>query len=162
MDTPSRAAIALLTVFGVALVIVALFPILADPGIQTVDAQELAARRSDAVAFFTLDYLFIVVYTVAAPIALWRFGKTLANPGGGSGRAPSWLAIAVVALVAGGMLDAIENAMLLAASSSADASLVRLAHLLAIPKWIFGIGGFLLSLRAIAAAVKVLRAGPST
>jgi hypothetical protein len=148
---------ALLGVFGVALVIAALFLVLTEPDIQTAGARELAARHSDAVAFFTLDYVFVVVYAVAGAHALWRFGETLAMPGGGSARVPSWVAVGVVALAAGGVLDAIENALLLAASSSGDAGPVRIAHLLAIPKWAFGGIGFLVAIRTALAAIQTLR-----
>jgi hypothetical protein len=149
-------AIALLAVFATALVLGVLLFVLVDPGIQLVGAEELASRRSDAVAYFTLDLAFVVVYAMAGPIALWRLGRALA-PANGEGRIPSWLAIAAVALVVGGLMDAVENVLLLSASSAVDPEKVRLAHLLAVPKYLFGAVGFVLSLRAVAAALRVVR-----
>lgn len=148
--------IAVLVAFGGAVVLVALAVLLADPGIQTVDAEELARRRADAVRFFTLDFLLVVVYAVAGPVVLWRFGRAL---GAASGRVPSWLAVAVVALVAGGAFDFVENVLLLSASSSGSESVVRLAHVLAVPKYAFGVAGLILSLRAVGLAVAALRGG---
>lgn len=147
-------AITLIAVFGTALVVSALFWIVTEPGIQGAPVDELIRRRSDAVAFFTLDYVFVVVYAVAGPIALWRFGRTLAS---GGGRMPSWLALAVSLLVLGGIADAVENTLLLTASSSGSASSVDLAHALVLPKYGLGGLGFLLSVRAVWLAVRALR-----
>lgn len=143
-------AITLLVVFGAALVLSGLLLFLTDPGIQVAPVEELVARRTDAVAYFTLDYVFVVVYAVAGPIALWRFGTTL-------GRVPSSVLVAALALVAGGIVDAVENTLLLTASSSGSASSVELAHALALPKYALGGLGFLLSLRAVGLAIRALR-----
>ncbi|MEX2459531.1 MAG: hypothetical protein WD770_11180 [Actinomycetota bacterium] len=147
-------AITLLAVFGAALVVSGLFWILAEPGIQGAPVDELVRRRSDAVALFTLDYLFVVLYTVAGPIALGRFGTTLASA---RGRVPSWVALAGLLLVVGGIVDAVENTLLLTASTSGSASSVDLGHALALPKYALGGLGFLLSLRAVWLAVRALR-----
>jgi hypothetical protein len=84
-----------------------------DPGIQGVDARELVARAGDARAFFTVDVVYVVLYAVAGPIALWTYGRTLA--GDSHGHVPAWLAIGAVGLVAGGAFDLAENVLLLAA-----------------------------------------------
>ncbi|MCA1727049.1 MAG: hypothetical protein LC722_05185 [Actinobacteria bacterium] len=143
-------ALALLAVFGLAVVIGVLFFVLTDPAIQTVDAAELVRRRSDAVAFFTLDYLFVVVYAVAGPIALWRFAGTL-------DRVPRWLVAGVAALALGGLFDAAENALLMSASSSGGQRGVDLAHRLAIPKYVLGAIGLIVAVRAVAMAARAVR-----
>ena len=151
-----RRGIAVLAVFGLAVVVLALTVVLADPGVQMADAAELVRRRADAVAFFTLDLLLVVVYAVAAPIVLWRFGLVL---GAGSGRVPGWLAVAAVALAIGGAFDLVENVLLLGASSNGSDSAVRLARPLAVPKYALAAVGLILSLRAVGLAVAALRGG---
>jgi hypothetical protein len=153
-------AITLLVVFGAVLAVSGLFWVLTEPSIQGAPVGELAERRSDAVAFFTLDYLFVVLYAVAGPIALWRFGTTLASD---RGRVPSWVALGALLLVVGGIVDAVENALLLTASSSGNAGSVDLAHSLVVPKYALVGLGFLLSLRAVWHAARALRgAGAAT
>jgi hypothetical protein len=141
------AARALLAAFAAALVVGALFPVLTEPGVQGVGVQELVARRSDAVAYFTLDLVFVVVYAVVGPIVLWRFGR--ARSGTPEGRVPRWIGIATVSLVVGGMCDAVENVLLLGASTSGNREAVDLAHALGWPKYAFGAVGFVLVLAVL-------------
>ncbi len=129
------AARALLATFAAALVVGALFPVLTEPGVQVVGVEELVARRSDALAYFTLDLLFVVLYAVVGPIVLWRFGR--ARSGTPDGRVPRRIGVAAVSLVLGGMCDAVENVLLLGASTSGNREAVDLAHALAWPKYAF-------------------------
>jgi len=144
----------LLGTFAITLAWAGLF-LTVDPGVQGVDAEELVARAGDARAFFTVDVVFVVLYAVAGPIALWTYGRTLA--GDSNGHVLAWLAIGVVGLAAGGAFDLAENVLLLAASSHVHEFAVDLAHALAYPKYAFGGAGFLVALIALPGAVRRAR-----
>jgi hypothetical protein len=150
---PRRRARDLIGLFALTVAVSSLF-LLVRMDVQTVSARELAARRSDAIAFFTVDYAFVVLYAMLGPLALWRFGTTLPSRGG---RVPSWVAIGAVALAVGGLFDLVENSLLLASSSSVRTSLVDLAHVLAWPKYAFGGLGFVLAAVGLGHAIRRVR-----
>jgi hypothetical protein len=91
-----------------------------EPEIQTIDADELVARKDDARAFLAADYLFIVFYAVLSPLAAWRFGSALTG-----GSPPRWIMAAALLLVAAGLVDATENALLVSATGSVMGSRSR-------------------------------------
>ena len=125
-----------------------------EPDVQTMDADELASRSDDARAFFTGDYVFILVYAVLSPIAIWRFGSALAG-----GSPPGWIKLTSVLLVGAGVVDGTENALLLAASDSPSQDTVDVAHAVAVPKVILFVAGAALALAVNVRAVRVLRRG---
>lgn len=124
-----------------------------DPEVQRVEAGELTAREGDARAFFVADYVFILLYGVVSPIAIWRFGAAL-------GGAPGWSIFgAVVLLPVAGLVDAIENTLLWSAAGSFSPETVDAAHSLAIPKVALFVAGTAFSIAVLVRAVRVLRAG---
>jgi len=123
-----------------------------EPDIQDIDADELVARSDDARAFLAADYLFIVLYAILSPIAIWRFGTTL-----GDGSPPLWIRLAPLCLAAG-VFDAIENTLLLSATDSASSGAVDAAHAVAIPKGALFVAGAALAIAALVRAIQVLRA----
>jgi uncharacterized membrane protein len=122
-----------------------------DTDVQTIDADELVRRKDDARAFFAGDYVFVVLYAVLSPIAIWRFGAALTG-----GSPPTWIKLSLL-LTAGGVFDAIENALLLSSTGSASQDRVDAAHAVAIPKTIFFVAGAVVSITALVRAVRVLR-----
>lgn len=120
-----------------------------DPEVQTIGADILVERRDDARAFLIVDYLFIAVYAVLSPIAQLRFGHAL----GGLGR---WLRLAPILLVAAGIVDAVENALLLSATDSVSEGTVETAHALAVPKVVLFVCAVLLSVGVLARAIRAL------
>ena len=123
-----------------------------DTDVQTIDARELVQRKVDAREFFAGDYLFIVLYAVLSPIALWRFG------GGLRGRARSWTRVGGLILVAAGLFDCAENALILSATGSGSQEAVDAAHGVAVPMTALFLIGAALVIVANARAIRVLRA----
>jgi hypothetical protein len=122
-----------------------------DTDVQTVNARELVQRGHDAREFFAGDYVFILLYAVLSPIALWRFGA-------GLGRSPRlWTWAGALLLVGAGLFDSTENALLLSATGSPSQGSVDAAHVVAVPKTVLFVLGALLVLAANARAIAVLR-----
>jgi hypothetical protein len=123
-----------------------------EPEVQTIDAGDLVARKDDARAFLIADYLFIAFYAVLSPLAIWRFGSSLAG-----GSPPQWIKLTAVLLAAAGLVDATENALLLSATGSVSEDAVDAAHALEIPKITLFVAGALLAVAANIRAARVLR-----
>jgi hypothetical protein len=87
-----------------------------DPGVEMLDAGELVADSDDARAFLIADLFFPVLYGAVLPLAMWRFG------------AERWVRVAAVLLVAAGLVDWVENVMLLTATDEVSESAVDAAH----------------------------------
>ena len=142
----------MLALFALTLALGIVLLIAFDPDVQTIDADELADRSDDARAFLAGDFLFVALYAVLSPIAIWRFGSTL-----GAGSPPRWMIVAVLLLVAAGAVDATENTLLLSSTGSVSTGRVDAAHALAIPKITLFVVGALLAIAAQVRAVQVLR-----
>ena len=152
MTTDLRAAAKLVLAAFVATVLLGLLLWVAfDVEVQTIDAAELSSRRDDARAFFAGDYVFIVVYAILTPLALWRFGRGL------QGTARTVALVAAVLFVVAGVVDAIENALLLSAAGSGSQSTVDTAHGLAVPKVLLFVAATLPALVTDWRALQVLR-----
>jgi len=147
-------ALAVLALFGVTTVYGVMLLIAFEPGVQHDSAAELVARGDDAKAFLIADYLFIVLFAVAMPLALWRFGAALEG-----GRPPLWILIAVGLLVLCGLVDVGENSLLYSATDSVSPDSVDDAHALALPKLALFGGGLVLTIVAAVRALRVLRLG---
>ena len=124
-----------------------------EPDVQTADAAELVARESDARSFFIADYVFIALYAVLSPIAIWRYAA-VAMPG-----PPWWILATVVLLPLAGLVDATENALLWSAAGSLSPDAVDGAHSLAIPKVALFVAGAVGSIAALVHAIRTLRSG---
>ena len=144
-------ALAVLAAFAASLALGIVLLIAFDPSVQTVSAEELVERRDDARAFLAADYFFVLLYAVVSPVAIWRFGGAL--PGG----RPRWIAAAALLLVAAGLVDAIENTLLLSATDSVSEGAVDTAHALEIPKIGLFVAGLMLAIAANVRAVQTLR-----
>ena len=123
-----------------------------EPEVQTIDATELVERSDDARAFLIADYLFIALYAVLSPIAIWRFGRAL-----GGGTPPGWIKLTALLLAAAGIVDATENALLLSATGAVSEDAVDAAHALEIPKVGLFMLGAVLAVVANFRALQVLR-----
>ncbi|HYU59408.1 MAG TPA: hypothetical protein VEK39_01495 [Solirubrobacterales bacterium] len=152
-DVIRSRALAFVGLFAATLVLGIVLLIAFEPDIQDIDADELVARSDDARAFLAADYLFIVLYAILSPIAIWRFGTTL-----GDGSPPLWIRLAPLCLAAAGVFDAIENTLLLSATDSASSGAVDAAHAVAIPKVALFVAGAALAIAALVRAIQVLRA----
>jgi hypothetical protein len=86
-----------------------------DPGVERLDAGELA-RSDDAVPFLVADLFFPLLYGALLPLAMWRFS------------AERWARIAALLFVAAGLIDLLENALLLTATDSPSESAVDAGH----------------------------------
>jgi hypothetical protein len=148
----SRAA-ADLGSFAATLAVGILLVIAFDPDVQSIGAAELVARSDDARRFLIADYVFIFLYAVVSPIAIWRFGSAV-----GAGTPPPWAKLAAALLVAGGIIDATENALLLSATGSLSTGAVDAAHDLKVPKLLLTAGGAVFAIVAVVRAVRILRA----
>jgi hypothetical protein len=152
LDSRMRAR-AVLIMFGLTLTMGIVLLVAFEPEVQTIDPRELVARQSDARQFLVADYLFIAFYAVLSPIAIWRFGATFTG-----GSPPVWIKLTALVLVAAGVVDATENALLLSATDSVSEGAVDAAHALEIPKTTLFIAGTLLAIvaniRAAGALVK--------
>jgi hypothetical protein len=124
-----------------------------DPGVQGLDPAELFDRKDDARAFLVADFFFPLLYGLAFPTAAWRFGRWLTG-----GRPPWWCIAATVALALGGVLDLIENVLLLDAIDNESTDLVDTAHAIATPKLVAGGVGDLLAIVVVIRAALSLRA----
>ncbi len=107
-------------------------------------AAELVEREDDARAFLIADYFLIALYSVVSPIAILRFGYL------------RWVAYV---LVLAGMVDIIENTLLLMATDSVSEDTVDAAHALEIPKVLLFLAGALPALVVNWRAFRTLRAG---
>lgn len=146
-DVRSRAT-AVLAAFAAAFVaIVALGAFFAEE-VQTVSAEELVARRDDARAFLYADLVFIALYAVVLPIALWRF-RTVASS--------RWPTLAAIVLALAGAVDLTENVLLISATDSVSAGAVDAAHALEVPKIGLFVAGLLATIVSIVLAVRLLR-----
>ena len=125
-----------------------------EPDIQTVSAAELVDRKDDARAFLIADYLFVVLYAVVSPILIWRFGLAL-----GGGTVPGWIKLTAMLLVAAGVVDAVENTLLLSATDAVSDDSVDAAHALEIPKVAPFVAGALGAIATNARAAATLRRG---
>jgi hypothetical protein len=123
-----------------------------EPEVQTIDAPDLVAQRNDARQFLVADYLFVALYAILSPIAIWRFGGSI-NPGS----PPLWIKLTVLFLVAAGLVDATENALLLSATDAVSEGAVDAAHSLEIPKVTLFVAGTLFAIVANVRAVRALR-----
>ena len=123
-----------------------------EPEVQTIDADELVARADDARAFLIADYVFVVSYAILSPLVIWRFGSALTG-----GSPPGWIMLTALLLIAAGLVDATENALLLSATDSESEGAVDAAHALEIPKVALFVAGTLLAIVANVRAVKALR-----
>jgi hypothetical protein len=123
-----------------------------EPDVQTIDAAELVERSDDARAFLIADYLFIALYALLSPIAIWRFGSAL-----GAGTPPAWIRATALLLAAAGAVDATENTLLLSATGSVSEGAVDAAHGLEIPKVGLFLAGAALALVVNFRALQVLR-----
>ena len=119
-----------------------------EPDVQTIGAAELVERRDDARAFLIADYVFVLLYAVLSPMALWRFGSALDA---------GWIRLAALVLAAAGLVDAAENTLLISSTGSVSEARVDAAHALEIPKIALFTVGALLALAANVRAVGVLR-----
>jgi hypothetical protein len=144
-------AVAVLAVFMATLALGVALLVAFEPDIQTIDADELVSRSGDARAFLGADFVFILLYAVLSPIAIWRFGIAL-----GPGTPPRWIKLTALLLVGAGLVDATENTLLLSATGSVSESAVDLAHALAIPKVTLFTAGAVLAIVANVRAVKAL------
>lgn len=152
MDTDAvvrKRARAVLSLLAATVAFAAFLLIGFEPDIQEAGARELVDREEDARAFLAADYVFILLYGVVSPIVIWRFAKASGGP--------AWMKIAALVLVVAGILDAVENTLLLSASDAVNEDAVDAAHGVAIPKWIFGLTAFALALGVNLRAIRTLR-----
>jgi tellurite resistance protein TehA-like permease len=122
--------------------------------IQHDTATALVERSDEARTFLVADYVFIALYAVALPIAVWRFGAALEG-----GRPPLWIWVAAVAAVGAGVVDVIENTLLYSATDTVSPGAVDDAHALALPKFLLFGGGLALTIVASIRALRILRFG---
>jgi hypothetical protein len=86
-----------------------------DPGVETLDAGELAAS-DDAVPFLVADLFFPLLYGAVLPLAMWRF----------SGE--RWARAAALLFAAAGLIDWVENTLLLSATDAPSEGAVDAGH----------------------------------
>ena len=137
--------------FGAALALGILLLLFFEPDVQQAEPAELVARKDDARAFFAADYVFILLYAIASPFAISRFGAAHDGPN------PWWLTAAVILLPLAGLVDATENALLLSGTDSVSQDAVDFAHALAIPKIALFVAGTACSIAVLVRAIRVLR-----
>lgn len=142
---------AVVATFGAALVLGIVLLVFFEPDVQQAEPGELVARKDDARAFFAVDFVFILLYAIASPWAISRFGAAHDGPN------PWWLTAAVILLPLAGLVDATENALLLSSTGSVSPDAVDLAHGLAIPKIALFVAGTACSIAVLARAVRTLR-----
>jgi hypothetical protein len=143
---------AVLGLFAATLTVGLLLLIAFEPEVQTVGAEELAERKDDARAFLVGDYVFVLLYAVLSPLAIWRFGRAL-----GSGSPPGWIKLTALLLVAAGLVDLTENTLLFSATGSVSEGAVDAAHALEIPKLALFTAGAILAVIANVRAARALR-----
>jgi len=127
-----------------------------NPSIQTMTASELAHHKSDARSFLFVDYGFIALYAVLAPMAIWRFGRELRE----TRPPPVWVLITVSLLVLAGLLDLAENSLLLSSTISQNPQAVDVAHVLSITLNVLFVAGVLMSVCVVVVAARVLMTRP--
>jgi hypothetical protein len=115
-----------------------------DPGVEQLDARELASS-DDANAFLIADLFFPLLYGGLLPLAMWRFG------------AERWVRVAALLLAAAGLLDWIENTLLLSATDSASEGAVDAGHVAGWVNLVVFAAGALPGLVLLARAARVLR-----
>jgi hypothetical protein len=150
-DARSRARV-VLALFAATLAVGIVLLVAFEPEVQTVSAEELVERRDDARAFLIADYVFVLLYAVLSPLAIWRFGSALA-----SGSPPGWIKLTALLLVAAGAVDATENTLLLSATGSLSEDAVDAAHALEVPKITLFTAGAILAIVANVRAARTLR-----
>ena len=143
--------VAVLAMFVATLALGIVLLVAFDPDVQTIDAEELVARKDDARAFLIADYVFVTFYAILSPLAIWRFGRSL-----GGGTPPGWIKLTALLLMAAGVVDATENTLLLSATDSVSEDAVDAAHGLEIPKVALFVAGAALAVAVNIRAVKVL------
>jgi hypothetical protein len=146
-------ALIVLGLFAASLVMGMVLLVAFDPSVQQDSASEIVTRSDDARAFLIADYVFIALYALASPIALWRFGSVL-EPG-----RPPWIVAAALLLLAAGAVDATENALLLSATGSVSPDTVDTAHSLRVPKLALSGAGLVLTIVANVKALQVVTTG---
>jgi len=131
------AAVAATVAFGVLLLVAF------DPGVEQLDARELVADSDDAEAFLIADLFYPLIYGGLLPLAMWRFG------------AERWAKVAALFLVAAGLMDWVENTLLLTATDSVSEGAVDAGHVAGIVNiGLFALGalpGLVLLIRAVQA-----------
>jgi hypothetical protein len=115
-----------------------------DPGVERLDADELA-RSGDANAFLIADLVFPVLYGALLPLAMWRFS------------AERWARVAALLLVAAGLVDWVENALLLAATDEVSESAVDAGHVAGWVNVVLFTAGALPGLVLLVRAVQAVR-----
>jgi hypothetical protein len=148
-------ATAVCATFGAAVLLGLALLVFFEPDVQQAEAGELVARKDGARAFFAADYVFILIYALASPLAISRFGAAAGGPN------PWWLTGAVLLLPLAGLVDAAENALLLSGTGSVSPNAVDLAHALAIPKIALFVAGTACSIAVLVRAIRVLRSSGS-
>ena len=129
-----------------------------EPGIQTLDADELVAERDDARAFLVPDFAFAVLYGFVAPVVHWRFGAALYGL-----VVPTWVKAAAALLALAGLVDLVENILLYSATDAVSEGAVDTAHAIKPVALVAFPIGAVLSLVLGWRAVQVLRgANPAT
>jgi hypothetical protein len=115
-----------------------------DPDVEMLDAAELA-RSEDAVPFLVADLFFPPLYGILLPLAMWRFS------------AARWTRIAALLLAAAGLIDWIENTLLLTATDSPSEGAVDVGHVAGWVNVVVFTAGALPGLVLVARAIRVLR-----
>ena len=87
-----------------------------DPGVEMLDPDELVAEQDDARAFLIADLFFPLIYGALLPLAIWRYSEE------------RWARIAALLFVAAGLVDWLENGLLLSATDSPSEGAVDAAH----------------------------------
>jgi hypothetical protein len=123
-----------------------------EPDVQGVGAQELVERKDDARAFLAGDYVFVLLYAVLSPLAIWRFGSAL-----GDGDPAFWIELAAGLLVAAGLVDLAENTLLITSTGSVSEGRVDAAQALEIPKVVLFTAGALATIAVNVRAAMTLR-----
>jgi hypothetical protein len=125
-DTPASIRSRALALVGLTLAVLAFGIVLLtafDPGVEMLDAEELVARSDDAQAFLIADYFYIVLYSLLLPATLWRFGESLGDAG-----PPTWVRAAALLFMAAGVVDLVENTLLITSTDSVSQGSVDAAH----------------------------------
>jgi hypothetical protein len=133
------AATAAVVAYGLVLVIAF------DPDVEMLDAAELA-RSDDAVPFLVADLFFPPLYGILLPLAMWRFS------------AARWARIAALLLATAGLIDWVENTLLLTATDSPAQGAVDAGHVAGWVNVVVFTAGALPGLVVLARAIRVLRA----
>lgn len=160
MDDPDRAvgtadevrsrARAVVWTFVAALAMGVALLLFFDPEVQQHSARELL-RDDDANTFFAADFIFVLLYAVISPIAIWRYSQVAAAGNRG------WMRAAAIILPLAGLVDATENVLLWSAAGEFSPDAVDFAHSLVVPKLVFFLSGTVLSIYTLVYAIRALR-----